>query len=819
MAAAAAADGGGAGGEPAAFSQLPAPPAFYKLYAAGPDAGPPPPAPVAGEIHALGEAFNTDEPFVPPLDVPRLYAVAPDGSIAIKAELLRLNQGLLLLFLELLAVLASQPSAAAAALSQIVVALHNMGHLINLARPLQAEETLKHALRSQIAEKQAALEGLRAEAGDARRRLLELSAQLAAVGGDAADCGAPRRLRRPRRRRAAMPFVTVAGDDLENPAIRKLGQPKHRQFSEGDDAAERRCGCAFLRKGWFWACVLVTIAVCVAAPIGVRTTQRLNAPVTEVPRYKFNTGLNVGLNTSTTGEFNATAGLGAPNQTLTCKMVAADFPTAPLPAGAPPPPLKVSGGKLVTPDGKEAQLHGVNWPGFDRGKTMVDGLDAGAAPSWEGGDFATVVHTLRLLGFNAVRLPFLFTDLLSLPPQDYSKPCPAAAPTAAALAARATAPGDKPDAAPPKFAAPPGSAPARCNAYVPNDGSTLSRFLWVVQFLVGQGFYVVVRPWRRPRACARARRARAARSERQRPPEPAAPPRPAQVDYHPHGTDLELGVVDSVDAYVAAWRRVWMSLTCLPAWQTQLAGRVFADLLNEPDALGLAWGGASGGEGRAPLEAYYLRAMDALNAAAPGQGLFFVQGGGQAKLGTAWGDGFTTDPKWVAERGLADATPFFVNLTAKPYAGQVVLAPHLYGASVTQSPDTGDAQWQKYAASWGHLQSTGFCSANATAAANATGANATAAGCARFPVVAGEVGSSLADPRDEQYYADLAHFMARAPAVGAHDGVPFSSWFWWAYNANSGDAGGLVGDDGRTLDWKKLAWLQDNLGLRPWYAK
>ena len=40
--------------------------------------------------------------------------------------------------------------------------------------------------------------------------------------------------------------------------------------------------------------------------------------------------------------------------------------------------------------------------GFNNGKTMVDGLDAERTASWEGGDFATIVQQLRLLGFNAV---------------------------------------------------------------------------------------------------------------------------------------------------------------------------------------------------------------------------------------------------------------------------------------------------------------------------------------------------------------------------------------------------------------------------------
>lgn len=55
--------------------------------------------------------------------------------------------------------------------------------------------------------------------------------------------------------------------------------------------------------------------------------------------------------------------------------------------------------------------------GFNNGKTMVDGLDAEPTASWEGGDFATIVQTLRLLGFNAVRLPFQFTDLFIAKPQ------------------------------------------------------------------------------------------------------------------------------------------------------------------------------------------------------------------------------------------------------------------------------------------------------------------------------------------------------------------------------------------------------------------
>ncbi len=41
-------------------------------------------------------------------------------------------------------------------------------------------------------------------------------------------------------------------------------------------------------------------------------------------------------------------------------------------------------------------------------------------------DFATVVYRLQLLGFNAVRLPFSFTDLYDTPPKSQTRSCPQA---------------------------------------------------------------------------------------------------------------------------------------------------------------------------------------------------------------------------------------------------------------------------------------------------------------------------------------------------------------------------------------------------------
>eukprot|EP00878_Enallax_costatus_P002412 GHUV01002588.1.p2 GENE.GHUV01002588.1~~GHUV01002588.1.p2 ORF type:complete len:211 (+),score=78.77 GHUV01002588.1:224-856(+) len=163
------------------------PPDWFRLYAAGPDAGPEPPEPLKGEFFAFGEPFDTNQDYTPRLDVERIFDTQPDGSIAIKQELLKLNKGLLFLFLELLTVLVQQPSRYAESLGPVLATMHNMQYLINLARPLQAKETLRCTLQTQIQEKQAALTALRRKAEQAKQDVTALTRQLAAVGADAAE--------------------------------------------------------------------------------------------------------------------------------------------------------------------------------------------------------------------------------------------------------------------------------------------------------------------------------------------------------------------------------------------------------------------------------------------------------------------------------------------------------------------------------------------------------------------------------------------------------------------------------------------------------
>lgn len=134
-------------------------------------------------------------------------------------------------------------------------------------------------------------------------------------------------------------------------------------------------------------------------------------------------------------------------------------------------------------------LQGINWFGFNNGSTMLDGLWGQDALSK---DFATVVHRLSLLGFNAVRLPFSFQDLHNLPTRDWSGQwsCPSSADLFKGVVPpdRQAKSGHKlPDLPDP----PHRRSPNTCNDYLPSS-STYDRFCWVVHFFAHNGFFVLV---------------------------------------------------------------------------------------------------------------------------------------------------------------------------------------------------------------------------------------------------------------------------------------------------------------------------------------
>lgn len=62
------------------------------------------------------------------------------------------------------------------------------------------------------------------------------------------------------------------------------------------------------------------------------------------------------------------------------------------------------------------------------------------------------------------------------------------------------------------------------------------------------------------------------------------------LDYHgSSGSSLETDAISKADTFATRWSEVWRAVSCLPRFQQDLAGRVLADILNEPDMLNLKW--------------------------------------------------------------------------------------------------------------------------------------------------------------------------------------------------------------------------------------
>eukprot|EP00878_Enallax_costatus_P046652 GHUV01056898.1.p1 GENE.GHUV01056898.1~~GHUV01056898.1.p1 ORF type:complete len:373 (+),score=85.73 GHUV01056898.1:368-1486(+) len=318
------------------------------------------------------------------------------------------------------------------------------------------------------------------------------------------------------------------------------------------------------------------------------------------------------------------------------------------------------------------------------------------------------------------------------------------------------------------FLLPMSSVSGTCNAYLPNGPTTLPRFLWVVEYLIASGLYVL-------------------------------------IDYHPHDTEMEY--LRDPNIFANKWRSLWSAFTCLPNFSTDIKGRILLDLLNEPDEYGMGWSGGKTREYK-PHGTYLLAAMDAIDQLTPGEAMFSIQGGGQTALGTSWGDGFATDGNTIGWKHIDDPNPFFKELLSKPYRKQVVLSPHFYGASITNSTVTGWELWNAFSLSWGRLMvGNGYCVPGGE--------------CQRFPVVIGELGSKLNASLDVQQYNEAALYLNNmAPASSPqfpHEAV--SGWFWFCWNANSEDTGGLVADDWSSLVWHKIDWLVEHLNLKPWWVQ
>lgn len=422
----------------------------------------------------------------------------------------------------------------------------------------------------------------------------------------------------------------------------------------------------------------------------------------------------------------------------------------------PPPnlqPISIKDGRFYGIDGQLLKLRGINWFGYEDGNTAPDGIWFG--PDTLTRDVATIAKRIKALGFNAVRMPFSMKDLWGLRPRMFDWQCEVA--SAQAFLRSVTDPVvNYPSDFPIDYTLPYDvpSSPGSCGDYLPQN-SVFSRFIWQIGFLARNGMYVL-------------------------------------IENH---LQFDTSVYDDHTAWLQGWQRLMATIALDPV----AVNMVMYDILNEPESKGIGWEGVGSG---LSMTDNYLAVMDRGYAINP-NAIYFIEGTGQLNINSNWGDGFSTDPAVINNRGGSDPTRFFKTLLTKQYRGNVVLSPHIYPPSVTfaKAAIAGPELYNRLTVAHGYLSKQGYCNGN---------------DCQKFMVVPGEFGSKLIDPKDFTFLADLATYWSNPGAVtDPYHGV-VENWFWWCWNANSVDTGGMVGEDWLTIQWQKIKYLK-SVGLEPWY--
>lgn len=417
-----------------------------------------------------------------------------------------------------------------------------------------------------------------------------------------------------------------------------------------------------------------------------------------------------------------------------------------------------------------ARLRGLNYFGWETGQQNFDGLwaycdDIGGGafcppgaqipPSGDGqavssadrdrlrayfwgkrtstNDFASVVHAIKLLGFNAVRVPFSFAELAApirdtadgRAPGEYAL-ClrddldalafsrladpnldQAALRAAAANGAAPSFPRYSGALHPPPSRFWPTDPAARakcdlgweapliggytdpsrndavlrltsCNYYLPQAPgmAAIHRFLFQIEYLVSQGLYVV-------------------------------------LSYHP-SAPRDATTADA-RLFASNWGNLWRSIAALPSYATKLRGRILPDLLNEGSRYGcmyeraavVASGDGAGAPSCAPTAQAMMMATMALRAADPKlPGVLFngvgqsgtppdVAPGGNADCvgagtcfpGMPWGDGYVTRrASFQPAPRASNASALFASSTSREaatVAALLALSPHTYPVSIT----------------------------------------------------------------------------------------------------------------------------------------
>jgi cellulase/cellobiase CelA1/aryl-phospho-beta-D-glucosidase BglC (GH1 family) len=223
------------------------------------------------------------------------------------------------------------------------------------------------------------------------------------------------------------------------------------------------------------------------------------------------------------------------------------------------------------------------------------------------------------------------------------------------------------------------------------------------------------------------------------------------------------------------WIDDWVMLSSRYSGNPTVIG---ADLFNEPKRTA-TWGNSS------PLTDWNKaaeRCANAIHAANPNW-LIIVEGVEQSGGQSYW---------WGGNLIGAAAFPITLNVPNK-----LVYSIHDYPASVSAQPwfSAGNypqnlgGVWDGY---WGYLFKN-----------NST------------PVLVGEFGSKLLTTSDQLWMQKLTTYMNGDFDLNGTNDLPPNkkgiSWTLWCFNPNSGDTGGIVGDDWTTVDQTKLSYIQASM--------
>lgn len=79
------------------------------------------------------------------------------------------------------------------------------------------------------------------------------------------------------------------------------------------------------------------------------------------------------------------------------------------------------------------------------------------------------------------------------------------------------------------------------------------------------------------------------------------------------------------------------------------------------------------------------------------------------------------------------------------------------------------------------------------------------------PIYVGEFGTKLSDPKDVIWFEALTSYLSgdfdNNGAIDIAAGTEDMSWTFWSWNPNSGDTGGILADDWKTINQNKMAYL------------